>query len=422
MPRWLAWLLPERSVETESTRLFEILGRNTGWTFAKNWMAIEDFTGSDLLDLRDKSVAAYRQGDPLAVQVINWHVALTLGGPVSISIEDDKAQVLWDRFAQLNDFESRLIKIVHNVYLQGEAFVRFFDDSSNGNPPRITLPSPKLVTEIETDPEDFESIQNFVLEINGEEKRVPATEMQQIKRDPLGTSRRGWPLLAPVLKDMKRYDQYLFTRLLLNLIRASIPMIRKIKGAGKEAIEAAVQAFGTKMPKPGSMLTVSDNEDWSFPQLNIDAGDTKEDGDRFLARVAHGTGLTPDFLLDKPADLTSNSPTVKYFDNLRMMIFRPAIRKIVERVVGPGQTIEIGFEPISKANMQSDAQGIGIALNQRFESPQGAAARIGRDWKQVMQEWQDALKEFDRVGIQYVASGAKTNPVPIQRVTPPPQS
>ena len=395
----------------ESALLRDYVSR--GWYVVSDLIEVEDFTEADRLTLAEKSVKLYRQGDPMARCIITTYTALTMGGGLRVSFSDPDHASWWRRFESLNAFQAKVQAAITRAYLEGECFLRVFGlpmsegeaallpsgklvngaggsgSGGGGSVPRVVL-VPSRRVEIEHDPDDFETVLSYVITSpSGEKKaKVRPQDMFHLKFDPLGLSRRGWPVLAPVLKDLRRYEQWLTARLLLNVIRASVPLVQYVSEATPEEVQELAAKF-TKMPNPGSVITLPDTVKLQYPDLKIDSSDTRDDGRAWLTRIAQGVGLERRILeLDFDTSrikqaFDPNSPTIKMFQSYRLM-FLPVIERLVERVTGleVERDFTVRFLPIVQGTLQSDAQGAGVLIANRVMSRQTAATQMGLDWQQ----------------------------------------
>src|SRR6266511_1182240 len=99
---------------------------------------------------------AYRT-NPLAYAIIEQTTSFVLGGGAQVVAEDARVQRAIDRFWKdpENGMNRRLYRLLTELSLFGEQFVRFFVDPMMGEVVIRQL-DPLYIKEIETDPEDWE--------------------------------------------------------------------------------------------------------------------------------------------------------------------------------------------------------------------------------------------------------------------------
>ena len=161
---------------------------------------------------------AYR-GNPLAYAIVEMQTSFVLGGGATVVAEDRRVQREIDRFWNDRDnrMKLRLYKLLTELSLFGEQFIRFFVDELTG---RVVIRQldPLYIKEIETDPEDWESPLRYLWRppqagtagigaVYGEGEWIDAREILHVKVNDVTGSRRGRSDLAPVLGDLRRYRE-----------------------------------------------------------------------------------------------------------------------------------------------------------------------------------------------------------------------
>ena len=104
--------------------------------------------------------------------------------------------------------------------------------------------------------------------------------------------------LAPVLKWLSRYGNWLEDRARLNRFRNSFAYV--VRGAfGSEEDRAARQAaLAANPPTSGSILVIDENESWSVISPQLESADASTDGLALKKMIASGVGLPLHFLAE----------------------------------------------------------------------------------------------------------------------------
>ena len=277
-----------------------------------------------------------------------------LGGKVS---ETGKAEdrllsrLVWDEFARRNAWKLRIKELVRRTFRDGDMFLRRF--VRNGHvavrfiePDAVATPtnmsggvvrdndiSPeawpltvddvgrktRIIDGVEVLASDVETVvayhvrQGDPLSVS-EFERVPAKDVIHLKCSADLNDARGVPFLEPILKKLSQYDTWEEYRVILNKIRTSIALVRKIEGgtaAQAQAIIAGRQpAPGAPLGRdpqttsgrreaafrPGTVLTPSAGVSYDFISPRLDARDASEDGRKLLLTIAVGAGM-PEMLV-----------------------------------------------------------------------------------------------------------------------------
>lgn len=409
-----AWRTFRGESLTEATQLGE-----PGWISLSTLVDFEDFDDFERDQLVERSVEGYRQGEPLATGIINTTANHVVSGRTEIRFDDEKNQRIWDRFEIDNHFQRKVHQWEIKRYLEGQAVLRFFGppaDQNNGVPPSMRLVPHEWIRDIETNPEDFEDLRAVHLKTPKNDEPKRETNVLQLKNDPLGSSKEGWPLLAPILADLAKFDKLLQTRLLMNVIRASVPLILKAPEHSPSELTETLKAIGLdkgKMPKPGSFYAFSGDEnlEMQFPDLNINASDTSEDFDQWLQRIASAMQVelrVIKMLFDASRvtqGIDPNSPMMKNF-KLKRELLKEDLKRVVRRVMGDVE-FEVQLAPLVEGNLQSDAQALGNMVNMKSISPQSAAERLGFNWDKEQQLIRQAVEFFRANGLDFKDTGNK---------------
>ena len=299
------------------------------------------------------------------------------GGEVSeTGKEDDRllTRLVWDEFSRRNAWKLRIKELVRRTFRDGDMFlrrfvrdghvaVRFIEPDAVATPTNKTggavqdtdIPleawpltsddvgkKTRIIDGVEVLASDVETVvayhvrQGDVSAVDNFE-RVPAKDVIHLKCSADLNDARGVPFLEPILKKLSQYDTWEEYRIILNKIRTSIALVRKIEGgtaAQAQAIIAGRQpAPGAPLGRdpqttsgrreaafrPGTILTPSAGVSYDFISPRLDARDASEDGRKLLLTIAVGAGMpemlvTGDFCHHIDTEVLSDRGWLKFDD------------------------------------------------------------------------------------------------------------
>jgi capsid protein len=282
------------------------------------------------------------------------------------------AKEAWTEFELRNKFTDRRKEIILRTFRDGEVFIRKF--VVNGRvlirfvePEKIdsgTQSTAGVVTVADVDATDPimsyyigqpTAIENGIEYIatdretviayhvtaggtNATSERVPAKDMIHRKAFADANDLRGIPLLEVVAKTLLNYEQWEHYRMVLNKVRTSIALVRKVEGTAQQArsiIEGrtptraaadgltpqTASAMRESAFRAGTILTPGPGVSYDFMSPKLDARDAAEDGRRLLLSVASGVGL-PEMLVtgdwsqsNYSSSVESRTPAVREWED-----------------------------------------------------------------------------------------------------------
>jgi len=182
-----------------------------------------------------------------------------LGKGVIVAANDPVIQhVLLDFWNDAdNHMDTRVYSLCTELSLYGEQFVRFYVNRMNGRV-KIRQIDPSLIDEIETDPDDIETILRFHRrpigasatssgdpapitirdspEFEGEWFQA-GTEIVQFCINKVSNAKRGKSDLATLLPWLRRYKDWLTDRVRINKYKGAFLWDVRLQGADKKAID-----------------------------------------------------------------------------------------------------------------------------------------------------------------------------------------
>lgn len=372
----------------------------------------EEMNDQRRAELVKMSVTKYHQ-DVYYRNAIETIVALVCGRKIVVKLTQPNTKKLWDAFSKRNNLDLKFRQAVRTTLVTGESFWQFYSLKSLDNA-AVRLINPLNVTEIETNPQDFEEVKTITVGKGDKERTVKASDLVFWKIDPFGTRIRGVPLApAGTFKKLDRYDMHEYTRMLLDIIRSSVPLVHKVPGTVAQVAEIAKKT--SKMPAPGSKVTMTSAESLEFPNLHINAADTVEDGNMLLRGVAASMSLTMDMMSGQvdlrrgQHQLEAGSAVVKFIEGLQVM-FEEYIGDIVEKIVPKDTEYEIDFPRVAQRNLQSDVQGIAEGLKRSAIPLSYMSKYFGMDFRdevlEQIREEREALNALPQLKPQMEEPGA----------------
>lgn len=325
--------------------------------------------------------------------IVRVYTFLTVGEGLSVEFESDADQRRWDEIADANHWERRHKDIVRDTYLLGEWFTYLVEDREAESGWRIRGIEPLEITDIDTDPMDVETVRAYVREIPWSID-LPASVDRQIRLDPeevvhtrvntVGNDLRGTPVLFTALRYLRYCEKFLQSRHFLNLMRARLPVIRKVIGT---ATDLANQKATTRtLPPPGSVVYENQGAEWQFPELNVEGSEAKPDFRHLLLAIAASVSL-PEYLVTGDASnanysstLVSEAPMVRFFQDFQARFcadFRGMIRRIF-----PGADVKVSGPPVIRRKIKDIADALnipyqaGVISRETYQEKLGLNARL----------------------------------------------
>ena len=378
------------------------------------------------------------KSNPHARGVIRTLEKFILGKGLEIYALDENplVQEWWKEFEKENRFLRRQDEIIRRTFRDGECFIRYFVDKSTGKtkirflePAGISDPKNKHSFGIETDPDDIETPLRYYRSREGKLIEViPAEDVQHIKIFADSNVKRGISFLYVIMPLLKKYEQWLNDRIVLNKIRSAMAIIRRISGSPAQLADIVRQESTRggrqKMLKPGSIITVSQGVDYQMITPNLQAQDVQYDGRNILLAIASATGLA-EYMVSGDASnanyastMVSESPSVREFEDWQEFFkeeFEIMFAKVVQAGIDFGPiptsstktTIEINqqeekqerresiptrvdceiiFPPLIHRKLKEESEALLLHQRMGIVSNQTLAARLGYDYQQEIEK------------------------------------
>jgi hypothetical protein len=241
----------------------------------------------------------------------------------------------WDH--RLNRMAVRCFELCDELTRTGNLFVIVSTDSSGMS---FIRPFPAAdIDQIVARPNDIEQPQAFITkagvlpetidattyraydentDTQNEDGSFPEVMLHYTINRPVG-GQWGESDLAPILKWLSRYSNWLEDRARLNRFRNAFLFIVTGK-FNSEAERAARQAtLAANPPAPGSILVCDQGETWSVLSSKLESSEASTDGLALKKMVASGAGIPLHFLAEpesstKTTAEAAGGPTFRYFE------------------------------------------------------------------------------------------------------------
>jgi len=214
-----------------------------------NWCQ-KDVIPSTYLELHNLCYEAYN-ANPLAFAIVEITTSFVLGKGVTVAATLPEVQrVLMDFWHDPdNHMETRVYALCTELALYGEQFIRFFVNPYNGRV-KIRQIDPSIIDEVETDPDDIETVLRFHRRPVGPSATQPGdpapinptvqqnfegtwflagSEMVQFAINKVSNAKRGKSDLATLLPWLRRYKDWLTDRVRINKYKGAFLWFSRVR-------------------------------------------------------------------------------------------------------------------------------------------------------------------------------------------------
>lgn len=323
-------------------------------------------------------------------------------------IDDD-----WQRFMEKELWWDRENEMARRIVVDGEAFIETFRRGNRMATMRFIDPefvasdtAGKHLFGVVTDPNDAETHLGYY--VNGAFK--DAANVLQLRANCMRNMPRGITTFSGIMNLIRQHENLLDARLKLNIMRATIIMIRKFKGGLTGAkireflssIKSGTTADGTPTEGkfPGTILNATENIEYEMQSPNIQGADAQYDMKAFMHSIAAGSGLAYYAISGDSNDnkyagaMTAESPMLKEFVWWQTKLVWDFTRLQERLLLAMGYTpdeldgIRLNAYPadIESKDVLAQAQADEIYENIGAESLTGICKRRGRDYEEIRLE------------------------------------
>ncbi len=287
-----------------------------------------------------QSLEAWRV-NPLARRIVELTSQYVVGGGVAFTCKHEPTASFLNKFwgHPLNRMPVRITELCDELTRTGNLFLLLTTDASGMTYLRAV---PALqVKEINAAENDIEHPLSFTLKSSlsaaykGEEENVvpaydphldtpdeqgcfPAVMLHYAINRPVG-AQWGEPDLAPLLRWLSRYANWLEDRARLNRFRTAFLYIVKGKFISEAERITRQSQLNACPPNPGSILVTNESETWDVISPKLESNQANEDGLALKKMIAAGAGFPLHFLAEPESSTRTTAeaaggPTFRRFE------------------------------------------------------------------------------------------------------------
>jgi hypothetical protein len=299
--------------------------------------------------------------NPLARRIVELSSQYVIGGGLTITCKHAETKKFLDEFWNhaLNDMVIRIYQWCDELTRTGDLFLLMSTDAGGMSYFRA-LPSDQVTSVDQADKDiERELAINVKQEMTSETKAYavyqPITDLIwdgsafqtvafhfSINR-PVGAS-FGESDLAPLLKWLSRYSNWLEDRARLNRFRTAFLYVVTGKFTSDAQRQVRQAQLSAAPPNPGSILVTDENEKWDVLSAKLESSEANEDGLAIKKMIAAGAGIPLHFIAE-PESATrttaeaAGGPTYRKFEQ-RQEYFENMIRVILQAVVARRKMVD----------------------------------------------------------------------------------
>lgn len=328
------------------------------WLAAGGERDREPYTREELLA---QSLEAWRV-NPLARRIVALTTQYVVGGGISLNCSHPATarfiHQFWDD--PLNHMAVRCMEWCDELTRTGNLFILLTTDAGGRSYVRA-VPAAQM-ERIEAAPNDIEQPVRFwpkatledpeplpwpsawgeaystALQSDAPVRMMPPVMLHYAVNRPCG-AQWGEPDLAPVLKWLARYANWLEDRARLNRYRNTFLFVVRSRFSSEADRLARQRVLNAAPPAPGSILVCDENETWEVINPQLEAADANADGLALKKMIAAGAGLPMHFLAE-PEGATrttaeaAGGPTYRAFEQRQeyfLWLLSDLLRVVVRR-------------------------------------------------------------------------------------------
>ncbi|HNY20104.1 MAG TPA: hypothetical protein PKJ76_08710 [Flexilinea sp.] len=309
-----------------------------------------------------ESQKAWRE-NPLAHRIISITTQYVIGKGVTFKACDSETQcflrTFWDH--PLNKMDLRIHEWNDELSRSGNLFILISSDVSGMSYVRA-IPAARI-HEIRTRDNDCEQVIAYKViqptpEFLYDEKWIQAADRLNPTLDPVmihfAVNRSigsiwGEPDLAPLLKWLSRYANWLEDRVRLNRYRNSFLFVVRTHLVGEAQRLQRQSQLNSIPPVPGSILVTNENEEWSVLSPKLESMEAKEDGLALKKMIAAGAGIPLHFLAEpesenKASAESAGESTCRHFEQ-RQQLFLNFLTDLLQQVLSRAALVNSRVQP-----------------------------------------------------------------------------
>ena len=325
-------------------------------------------------EILEQSLEAWRV-NPIARRIVELTTQYVVGGGLVVSSKDKKAADFLDLFwnDRLNRMDTRCYELCDELTRSGNLFILLSTDKAGMSYIRA-YPAANIeeITSKENDIDQALSFQIKADSVEHDPKPFPAYISAEDTRDKDGNFKTvmlhyainrpvgaqwGEPDLAPLLRWLSRYSNWLEDRARLNRFRTAFLYI--VKGVFNSEAErvARQQQLNANPPNPGSILVTNESETWDTISARLDSKEANADGLAIKKMIASGAGLPMHFLAEPESSTrttaeASGGPTYRHFEQ-RQLFFKYVLLDILQVAIKRRAMVEKKLDQFADVQIQA---------------------------------------------------------------------
>lgn len=349
---------------------------------------------ADRRTLLEQALEAWRI-NPLARRIVELTSQYVVGGGLSLHCRHEPTARFLHTFWQhpLNRMAVRTMEWCDELTRSGNLFILLSTDAAGMSYLRAVPASD--IAEISARPNDIEQPLAFWPRATLEAatpRPWPAYDAENDAPQDDGTfatvmlhyainrpvgSQWGESDLAPLLRWLSRYSNWLEDRARLNRYRTAFLYVVRARFAGEGERLARQQRLNASPPPPGSILVTDESETWEVLSPRLEADEAGLDGLALKKMIAAGAGLPLHFLAEPESSTRTTAeaaggPTYRRFEQ-RQRFFLWLIGDILRAVVRRRALAERGLPPEVRVDAQAEIEVHGADLSARDNVALGLA-------------------------------------------------
>lgn len=401
MPSSLWASLVERLFAAEIRRQVRAgLAEETDATFLLGSSSLDggprDRLAPDRQTLLEQAMEAWRL-NPLGRRLIELTTQYVVGSGVSLRCKHPPTarflQSFWDH--PLNRMAVRVCEWCDELSRSGNLFILLSTDPAGMSYVRAVPASD--IAEIQHRPNDIEQETAYLPRATHEQPQpqpwpaydaasdapgadggFPAAMLHYAVNRPAGAL-WGEPDLAPVLRWLSRYANWLEDRARLNRFRTAFLYVVKARFASESERLSRQQKLNAAPPSPGSILVTDESESWEVIHPRLESDEANADGLALKKMIAAGAGLPLHFLAEPESETRTTAeaaggPTYRRFEQ-RQAYFLWLLGDLLRAVLNRRALAERGAAGRGRVDPQAPVEVHGADLSSRDNLQLGLAAR-----------------------------------------------
>lgn len=340
-----------------------------------------------------------------------------------------RAQTVLDRHWAKNKLHLRGKKILRELVIFGEQFIRYFDAPWGLKMRQI---DPSVVWEVVTDVDDCENefylhcqyptryqwyVDLPVPTIKFIIRQVPSALYYHMKINDTAGEVRGRSELFAILGWLKRLKEYASDRVVRNKMANLFVLDVAVEGDAA-AVQQVQQQFATP-PTPGSFFIHNKAAELNGIAAEVGASETQGDWEMLLTIIAMGAGISQEYLGmgqgagGKAQALVGTEPDIKTFEDYQEMMedfFLEDARRVYERAKQRGEipkdltvTVEATFPALAEENRSEKLKDYAFGESMSWWSHRRTASAAAKEMQMTSYDYdqeqqqiaeEDVTKEF----------------------------